>query len=159
MAVTYNHFAIHPARADDQDRYVTYEQAAAQTYKAGAPLLLSTGKVQETGTDPAAILGFAMADAADNSWENDAFNLVNPTATVALADIEFRGTFKGTFAAADVGSKFGLVEDGTSGFWVVDRSDTTNTRVIITGTDDGVAVGDIDVPVTFVVLSANRQVI
>lgn len=157
MAETYVLRKIAPVRATDRDIYVDYPLADSQDFEAGAPVVLSTGKISECGADPSSILGFATAGAADYAWMYSTRGDVVPQVPIALAGAEFRGSLKGTFAAADVGSKFGLVDD--SGTWVVDRSETSNTRVVITGVDDGVEVGDINVPCTFVVLAANRQVI
>lgn len=157
MATTYAIMPIRPAKAGEGDTYVNYPLAAAQTFELGAPLLLATGAVQEAGADPALILGFATAAHDSYDWMASTRGDVVAKVPVALADQEFRGTLEGTFAAADVGTAFGLVLDAT-GYWTVDRSDTSNTRVRVTGVDDGVAVGDINVPCTFVVLPANRQV-
>jgi hypothetical protein len=160
MATTYALRPISPVIFNEGYRYVNPPLAAAQDFKKGAPALLNTtGTVQEAGADPATILGFFTADAAQYDWKDDTLGTVNPSVPVALSTHVFRGTLKGTFAAADVGASFGLTEQA-GGIWTVDRAKTGgDARVIILSVEDGVAVADIDVPVTFSVLSANRQVV
>lgn len=148
---------ISPVFAKGDEEYRTYPLAASQDFSKGAPAVLTNGTAAETGTDPAAILGFFTSDAASYDWMADTLGYVSPSVPVALADQEFRGTLLGTASVpGDIDTAYGLVE--SSGVWVVDRSDTTNTRVIITGFDDDVANGDINAPCTFRVLAANRQV-
>lgn len=151
---------IAPVRVKGDEEYRTYPLAASQDFQAGAPAVLQNdGTVQEASADPTDILGFFLADAADYDWKDDTFGFVDPSVPVALADMEFRGTLQGTYSAsADFDAEYGLVEDATTGYWVVDRSETTTTSVVITGVDDDVEDGDTDVPVTFRVLAANRQV-
>ncbi len=73
-------------------------------------------------------------------------------------DQEFYGTLLGTFAETDRGARYGLTKQA-SGFWVVDKSKTTtNERVQILRAVDNVKAGDINAPVLFSVLPANRQV-
>jgi hypothetical protein len=148
---------IHPVHRRDRDVFKFFPQAAAQTFKRGALLVIDAGgAAAECGADPASIAGVALADAADYSWQNDTFGTVDPGIPVALADQEFRGTLEGTFAASDIGAAYGVVLDA-SGYWTVDRSDTSATRVRITGVDDEVEVGDVNAPVRFVFLTANQQ--
>jgi hypothetical protein len=148
---------ISPVRAKGDEEYLTYPLAAAQDFSKGAPAVLLNGATQETGTDPAAILGFFTSDAASYAWQADTFGNVTASVPVAVADQEFRGTLEGTAAVPnDIDTEYGLVESG--GVWVVDRSETGAARVVITGFDDVVANGDIDAPCTFRVLAANRQV-
>jgi hypothetical protein len=148
---------ISPVRAKGDEEYLTYPLAAAQDFSKGAPAVLLNGATQETGTDPAAILGFFTSDAASYAWQADTFGNVTASVPVAVADQEFRGTLEGTAAVPnDIDTEYGLVESG--GVWVVDRSETGAARVVITGFDDVVENGDIDAPCTFRVLAANRQV-
>lgn len=150
---------ITPVRQKGDEEFVTYPLASGQDFSKGAPAVLQTdGTVQEAGADPSAILGFFTSDAAGYDWRDDTFGHANPAVPVALADQVFRGTLEGTYdAAADIGDEFGLVEDAT-GYWTVDRTDTANARVVIVDVDDDVEDGDVNVPVTFRVLAANRQV-
>jgi hypothetical protein len=160
MATTFALRPISPVIRNESYRYVTPPLAAAQDFKKGAPALLNvTGTVQEGGTNPADILGFFTAASGQYDWKEDTLGKVVPAVPVALATGVFRGTLKGTFAAADVGEDFGITEDA-SGYWVVDRAKSgSNQRVLVIGVDDEVEVGDIDVPCTFTVLPANRQIL
>jgi hypothetical protein len=155
---TYAIRPIAPVIHNEAYRFVTYPLADSQTFKKGAAVLLNTdGKVEECGADPALVLGFALADAADYSWKDDTFGTADPAVPVALADQTFRGTLEGTYDAdGHISVDFGLVKDAT-GYWTVDETDETNVRVILIGVDDGVVDGDINVPCTFTVISSVRQ--
>lgn len=149
---------MHPVKRLDGYTFVTYPIADSETFLAGAVVLRdSDGNIAECGADPAVIAGIALHSVADAN-PADTFGTVVSRVPVATANQEFRGTLEGTFAAADVGAKYGLVLDAT-GYWTVDKSETSNTRVQIVGKDDEVAVGDVNAPVRFVFLAANRQVI
>lgn len=158
MAKTYAIRPIRVVRDDDSRGYITRPLAAAQTFKEGAPVTFASGVFTEAGTDPSSIAGFATAPADGYAWMEDTFGTAVPMVPVAPADREFRGTLAGTYAASDIGTSYGLLKDA-SGYWVVDKSDTVNTRVTVTGVEADAEVGDTNVPVTFVVLPANRQVL
>lgn len=161
MATTFAIRPISPVFYRDNDHYITPVLADAQDFLKGAPALVAAGgKAGEAGTNPALIAGFFTAPSKGYKEFYDTFGTTVPSIPITPADREFRGTLKGTFAANDVGSSYGLTKDSTTDYWTVDRAKTsTNARVLITGVDQEVAVGDIDVPCTFVVLTANRQVI
>ena len=154
-------FAIRPfapVKRLDGYTFVNLPIKSGETFLAGALVLRTVdGEADECGADPAAIAGVALHSAADAN-PADTFGTVVPRVPVATADQEFRGTLEGTWAADDIGKSYGVVLDA-SGYWTVDKSETSNTRVTITGVEDGVAVGDVNVPVRFIILPANRQVI
>jgi len=155
---TWNTRPISPAYWNESNRYVTYPLAASQTFVKGAPVILNTdGDIEEAGANPALILGFATCDAAD-ARPADTFGYAEAEVPVALADQVFRGTLEGTVdTAADISDQFGLVDDATSGYWTIDRSNTTNVRVTVIGFEDGVANGDVNPPVLFKVIDTVRQ--
>jgi len=157
---TYATRPIHPVKRLDGYVFVTNHLKAAEDFKQGAPIIVGvTGAIEQTGADPALIAGFTLASVADYDWKADTFTNVVPSVPVAVANQEFRGTLKGTFAANDVGTAYGVTKQA-SDIWTLDRAKTAgDSRALVTGVEDGVAVGDIDVPVTFIVLVANRQVI
>lgn len=157
---TYAIRPITPVIFNESYRYMTYPLAASQTFKKGAPVLLNAdGKVEECSADPQLILGFATADAADYAWEDDTFGNVSPSVPVALASHVFRGTLEGTYDAdGHISVDFGLVKDAT-GYWTVDETEETTVSVVLIGVDDGVVDGDVNVPCTFVVEAAVRQVV
>lgn len=148
---------IAPVRGQETDTYFHRPLKAGETFLTGAVVVIdSNNETAEAGADPASIAGIVVAGAADYAWKEDTFATVVPSVPIAKADQMFRGTLEGTFAAADVGSAFGLVLDA-SGYWTIDRSETSATRVTILDVDDGVEVGDVNVPVRFKFLSANIQ--
>lgn len=159
---TFNIRPITPVRYFRDERFLNRRFAAGQSFVKGTPVVLNpTGTISEIGVDGAVILGFSTAGTGDYDWRYDSFGYVNRGCPVARADQEFRGTLLGVFAAADVGTAYGLVEHA-SGYWTVDKAETLATRVRITGVDNfGIdanpAPGDTNVPVTFIVLPANRQ--
>lgn len=149
---------IEEVRDQGARQYRTKPLASGSAFTKGAAVVVTAGKTTECGADPAEIAGFACAAAGDYAEIYDTFGNVAPKVPIALADSEFRGTLTGTVDGNEVGSNFGLVKN-VDGIWVIDRTETINTRVRITGIDDDVVVGDTNAPVTFVVLAANRQVI
>lgn len=156
---TWNIRPITPVYRNESDRYVTYPLASAQDFAKGAPVVLGTdGTISEAGADPSLVLGFATAGADDYSWSADTFGYVSAAVPVALADQTFRGTLEGTInLATDISDQFGIVEDAT-GYWTVDRSDTTNVVVTVLDVgDDDVADGDVNAPVIFRVIDTVRQ--
>lgn len=147
-----------PVKRLESYTFVTLPIESGETFKAGALLLRTNdGTFEECGADPTLIAGVATHGVADAN-PADTFGTVVPVVPVATSEQEFRGTLEGTWAADDLGKSYGVVLDAT-GYWTVDKSETSNTRVRITGVEDGVAVGDVNVPVRFVFLPANRQVI
>ena len=53
-----------------------------------------------------------------------------------------------------------LTKQGGAGYWAVDYAkDSSAQRVRITGVDSEAADGDVNIPVTFVILPANQVVI
>ena len=122
-----------------------YPLAASQTFLEGAAVVLdASGDVAECGADPALILGFAChAAGADPETTN---------VLVAVAKAESTFILQGTsaFVQADEGDAYGLVKDG-DGIWVVDRTDTTATRVRVEKTYIDRAQAEVSV------LAANRQ--
>lgn len=166
MPTTFATRPIHPVYRRDGYTFKAYPLADAADFEQGAPVLLDNGEFDETGVDPALIAGFALASTDDYAWKEDTFGSVVPSVPVAMADQEFRGTLSNSDAgwaqAWDpdfVGNEFGITATAED-IWVVDAfKDAGVTRVRITGVDDEVEADDINVPVRFVVLAANRQVI
>lgn len=107
-----------------------YTDAASQTYKQGAAVVLNGSQLlAECGADPAAILGFAQHAAGTDPMGS----------TVAHVERATEGQYfwmDGTSApaASDVGVAYGIVKDA-DGIWVVDKTDTSNTRVSVVNVD------------------------
>lgn len=114
-------------------------EAAGQTFKAGALLIFSSGSLAiATSGDDLPTLG-AIAGVACEAATGTTGNAV--LFIPAIPGIEFEGTFDhaaGTEVSAqgDVGAKFGLTLDASSGFFFVDHDDTTDDRVVVTGFKD-----------------------
>lgn len=164
MATTWDIRPISPVRWQEKEAYRNFKLHAGQTFLKGAPLIFATddNTVEEGGTDPTPIVGFAAADADGYDWQKDTFQTVFPSMPVALAEGNvFRGSLIGTYDA-DVhvlGWDCGIVEDGSSGYWGLDETDESNVLARIVGFEDGVADGDVNIPVLFVVIEADRTVI
>src|SRR5690606_11043353 len=142
-----------------KESYRTFALDTGQTFKKGAAVVFDTdtNTIKEASAEPSAIVGFATCAAADVAEMYDTFGTVVPAVPVALASENvFRGTFKGTYDADAhvLGTDYGIALDA-SGYWVVDETDESNTRVILVGFEDGVQDGDVDIPVLFRVLPAN----
>lgn len=130
-----------------------FPEAASQTFLTGAIVTLnSTGHVVEAAADEVRILGVA-AGAAHNDTVAATSKML-----VWIADDEtiFAANVSGTSVTAlpDIGRGFGIVKET---YWHVDKTDTTNRRVItvdlLLGPD---AVGDTNGHHLFMFLSLNR---
>lgn len=148
-----------PLQNNGRETFKTITTKTGETFEQGACVLTEASSgglvAAECGADPAAIAGVSLAGVSDYSWEDDTFNTVNPKTRIAPATQIFRGTMLGTWAATDEGVSYGLLD--SSGIWVIDKAETTNTRVRVLRADDDVVAGDINPPVEFVFLSANIQ--
>ena len=154
---------ITPVHWQDKEAYRTFPLASGETFLKGAPAVYTSGAntVEEGGTDPSPILGFFTADAADYSWMDDTFGHVAPAVPIALAEGNvFRGTLEATYDEAThvIGFECGIVLDA-SGYWTLDAADTSNVLARIVGIEDGVEDGDVNIPVRFVVIEADREVV
>lgn len=152
---------IHPVKRLDGYAFKTYPRTAGQTFLDGSLVILAAGgTITECGVDPALIAGVSLAGVADYAWMVDTFGTVVPSVPVATADQEFRGTFVGAWAAADLGAAHGVTRNAVTLEWEVDKAKVGgDARVTIVGVDDDVVVGTVNPQVRFVILPANRQVI
>jgi hypothetical protein len=104
-----------------------YTEAAAQTYKMGAAVLMDANEdIAECGADPAAILGFAAHDATKHA-------IVSPGKCLVWKASEGQKFWmSGTSnpVKANINQLFGLVKGG-DGIWQVDIAETVNTRVYV----------------------------
>jgi len=125
------------------------KEGATQTFKKGAPLVVSSGYLIEASADPTEIFGIAEEDGENASAGVKSTRFMRPTPG---------NTFEGTFsnggtavalAQTDLGVDYGITKDDTTGFWYVDKAKTTTSaRVTIVGFRD--AVGATDARVFFV---------
>lgn len=116
-------------------------QGASQTFKRGAVLINGSagnvGTLVEGGADPTVIVGIAEHDGS-----NTAVGVSSIRYVPILPNIQFEMTLDdgtGTYAlvAGDKFKLYGIAKDG-AGLWYIDQSDTSNTRVLITGFKDAV---------------------
>ena len=152
---------ISPVIHNEGYRFMTFPLAASEDFEKGTPVTLgAAGTISEVANAATTgILGFTLAGTADYAWMDDTIGHVNPSVPVALANQVFRGTLEGTYDAdGHIGVDFGLVEDAT-GIWTILETDETNVSVIVLGVDDGVVDGDVNVPCTFVVISTAQQLV
>ena len=129
-----------------------FPEAASQTFKKGALVYLnSSGYLVECGTDPTLIMGVATADGGNAAAGavTQVVELAHPS-TLFLGNLDTSGSEgNGTSAQADTGKMYGVVKSSVTGTpWYVDKTETTNKRVIVwhlwEGVQDGIpmAVGD-----------------
>lgn len=112
-----------------QPRIVMYAPDPAATFTAGDLVYFDTGDnlVKECGADPSLILGIAgcsVADAAMNAGSRV------PVAILEPGQVWFMGSST-TPSDATLARSYGIVQ--TSNYWLVDTSDTSNTRVTTIG--------------------------
>lgn len=118
-------------------RVVQRPLAAAQAFLSGALVLVdANGAVAECGADPTAIAGVALAGCGtDASGFNVLAKKEFPPGYMQFipltVDVPFIASYVGTLPAAD-GALYGVVKD-SDGFWKVDFTDTTATRVKLVG--------------------------
>lgn len=116
-------FPATPAFAADSS-IREYVEGAAQTFKLGAAVVLTAQLIVECGADPASILGFAQHAAGKN------IPATKDLVAVASEGQKFWMAAGTAYVAADIGVSFGIVKDA-NGIWVVDRTETVNTRVYL----------------------------
>jgi len=123
------------------EHFWKFSEAASQSFKAGAVLVMSSGLVAEGSADPTSIVGIAAHDAVGTA-NSDV--LVVP----ALPGVVFRGVLGGstnphTLAQSDVGKVYGIFK-AASGAWLVDADDSAvaNVRVRIVSLVDAVGTSD-----------------
>lgn len=105
-----------------------YAIATGQDFPEGAAVVLANGEIEECGADPVSILGFALHESG-----------VDPDPTIVLVAIaKSKSTFwiAGTRVplASDEGKEYGLAVDG-DGDWVLDLTETVNTRAAVVSVD------------------------
>lgn len=123
-------------------------EASAQSWKIGAPLIGSSGKLAEASANPRTFLGFA-ADAASGTADTGVRYYPALPFTVYEGTLD-KASGLGTRALAqsDVFAEYGLTRDA-SGIWYVDIDKTTggtNTMVLVVGLVDKVGAIQGDTP-------------
>lgn len=107
------------------------QQAASQTFKAGALLVNSSGRVAECGADPTNLLGVGLMDAPNVTNANVMFAQLNSVdeVEVTLTTSAFTYALVGT----EIDNRYGAAKDATTGYWYADQGETTADVFVITG--------------------------
>lgn len=121
-------------------------EAATQTFKGGAPVTNSTGKLAEpannAGISAGTIEGFTLHDASGVTSRDVLYAPAIPGIVLeacidgALVATNAPGT--GAVALADLMAEYGLERDAATGFWYVDQSNTTTKHVKVVELVDAV---------------------
>jgi hypothetical protein len=126
-----------------------FPEAATQTFKQGACVVLASGYLQEAGADPTVVMGIASGPGHNKA----SVNLVQQSVYLAGFGNLFQGNLDDgaagvQTAATDRGLSYGIAKHSGTGTWYVDKTETTAKRVVVwgfwLGVCDGVqaAVGD-----------------
>lgn len=126
MASTF-HPVCQPGSPQPVVRHFPPDTTAAFTE--GALVYFDTGDqlLKECGADPALILGVARCSVADRAINPQSFipvDVIEPTQSWVMSSAT-------TPAATNLATAYGVVK--TSGYWKVDTSDTSNTRLVVVG--------------------------
>lgn len=107
----------------------TPSATAGETLAVGELATLAANVVKRCGADPASIIGISEVDSekAKTLTPNGKIpiRVLTENATVIM------GSDTVPVEATHLNVAYGIVRDGTTGFWKVDTSDTTNTRVTV----------------------------
>lgn len=96
-----------------------YPEAASQTYKKGALVILSSGTIAEAGAAPATVFGIALKD-GNNAADTSTNALVYPI----KGNEDFSITLLESLTQAMLGSQdCGVVKDATTGVWYASTAD------------------------------------
>lgn len=120
-----------PARTLSGNRapIMRYDLKSGETFERGDPVVLDANEeiLEVSGTDPVEITGFACGNAAD------VIEAGKIEVWLATGDVVFAMQGDDAPTADDVNQSYGIVE--TSGVWLVDGTDTSNTRVYVLDVD------------------------
>lgn len=124
-----SNFPCAPATNYASDRVRYFPVTAAQTFISGALVFLTSGAVSECGADPSAILGIALAPASVGlATAGSIFGGTNiPVFVLTPNDTIWMGSATTPVFATHVTTAYGIVKSTN---WLVDTSDTSNTRVV-----------------------------
>jgi hypothetical protein len=102
---------------------------AAQTFIAGALVVLASGTIAECGADPASVLGIALAPASVGlASAGSIYGGTNiPVFVISPNDVIVMGSSTTPVFATHVGTAYGIVKSTN---WLVDVSEVAATRII-----------------------------
>lgn len=101
----------------------------ANAFVVGDFVILNGVEAIVAGADPAAILGISEVNSADAA-------LLTPNGKVPVRQITSETVLQmcsdtDPVEATHLGQVYGIVKDGTTGFWKVDTTEAVNTRVYV----------------------------
>lgn len=158
MAVAYEPIKIWNSAGVGTSRGSRHSEGATQTFKLGVPLVLSSGHVVEAAFGAAEIVFGVSAEPAHNNAVAGVGTTLSvgtppnqPSASIIpigapindgrCGYYEANGDNRFTIMLADgqvftpalvtSGALYGLVKDGTSGFWYIDPTDTTGDNAVV----------------------------
>lgn len=114
----------------------TWPEDSLRTFKAGAPVVLQGGYLQECPTNPPLIMGIASRDGQNGANAGDKSQtvfLAHPD-TVFLGNLDNGGSEdSGVGAISDRGKMYGITKHSTNGKWYVDKNKAAaaTRRVVI----------------------------
>lgn len=125
---------------------VAVPETASQTYLRGALVRSTAGLLVECGADPSHILGVAA-----NPGHNSAAGLDKTVVYLAHPDTLFKGNLDlsaavgtGVTAVTDRFTSYGVAKRAVAPLnWYVDKTETTNDRVVVWEFHDEDAIGDV----------------
>jgi hypothetical protein len=112
-----------------------FPEAATQTFKAGAPVVLQAGYLQECGANPPLIMGIASKDGqsgASAGAKAQVVFLAHPD-TLFIGNLDASAAGTGVGAATDRGKMYGITKYASGGKWSVDtdKAAAATRRVVI----------------------------
>ena len=144
--------ALQRARCISPAQVLYFPEAASQSFKNGEFVYLVSGKLTVFPSDGVAIAGMALQDASTVTDTAIAIQVARP-------GVVFEGNVSTSVTAiTQVGTKYGIVRDGTNKWHHVDVSDTTNTRVVVVDMSPKDDVGDTYGRIYFEVLDEYCQI-
>jgi hypothetical protein len=133
MSTQYIGFSYVPDKQGDEGLVLHFKEGAAQTFKKGEPLQLSSGKVVIAAASPMganALLGFAEKDASGVT------DTVVPVRICRPGDV-FNAHYESddTFADADINTTgFDIKRKASGTVWCIDQDTVTNPKFLVLGT-------------------------
>jgi len=112
-----------------------FPEAATQTFKAGAPVYLNLGYLNECGANPQLIMGIASRDGQSGSAagaKTQTVVLAHPD-TLFIGNLDASAALTGTGAATDRGKMYGITKHASNGKWSVDtdKAVAATSRVVV----------------------------
>lgn len=102
-------------------------EKASQTFKKGVPLVLNGGYLEEAGASPSTI-AYISAQAGQNGGSDGTYKTL---AYRVVAGDQWRMAMQDAVAIADHGGVYGIVKDGTSGYWYGDDDDAGDQIFVV----------------------------